>query len=95
MKLFNNECEICLETYNGGPPDIKIKFDGGKVVSLGKAKGNGTKPFPDGLMDKCIDEMKINGGSLDKEGIHNINNEEVYTYVQSLEKEIQREYQKV
>lgn len=95
MKLFNKECEICLKTYNGGPVDIIIKFEDGKVVPLGNAKGNGTKPYPYGLMDKCMDEIIKNGGSLETKGVHTINNEEIYKYVESLENEIQAEYLKL
>ncbi|HEY5124259.1 MAG TPA: hypothetical protein VIK14_11035 [Ignavibacteria bacterium] len=95
MKLFNKECEICLKTYNGGPPDIIIRFEDGKIVRLGNAKGNGTNPYPDGLVDKCIEEIQNNGGSLNSDSIQNLNNDEIFEYVNSLENEIQREYQKV
>ncbi|HEY5536485.1 MAG TPA: hypothetical protein VIL99_16315 [Ignavibacteria bacterium] len=96
IKLFNKECKICLKTHSGGdPPDIIIKFEDGKVVFLSIAKGNGTNPYPDGLLDKCIEEIQNNGGSLNNDIIQNLNNDEIYAYVYSLENEIQREYLKL
>jgi hypothetical protein len=93
MKLSNKNCKIILRSYkSGGPTDIIIKFDDGKEVNLSIAKGGSVNPYPNGLIDECIEEFKRYGGSLDKEEEKEIKNQSIVDYVFKHEYEIEQEY---